>query len=1503
MEKQVAFLDENTQYGAVFTNAHAIGENGELYEDASHFYSNIFNQPNRSRHEWLRYFFYDGNALCHPSILIRKSCYDDCGLYRFGFAQIGDLDMWIRVCLKYEIYMLPQKLVRFRIRDNEANASGNRIDSRIRFFTEFYLLLENYFQLNSFDDFVKVFPEARRYFREDGFIPGFVLAMLFLEPNMSPAAQAFGIMSLFDLLWNEETSNKVKALYDFDYRDLIKITGEHDIFSAESLTSLRKTLVDREDQIANLNQTIFEYDGQIVELNQTITERDGQITERDGQIAERDGQIAERDGQIVDLNQTIAKQTEQTTVLAQAIAERDEVIKSLNGSIKEIHGSRSWRITAPIRFVTSILRMIHSVLFKLPYILNKKGGIRNSFHQVVRVVRREGFLGIKTRMRRELDEPAIVSGIGDASPSKFSVIPYYIDPTLDSLAVEPNTEVSIAIHLHLYSTEMIQEISSYLNNIPFLHDLYISMPESCDSKVTQAKFAGLLSKAKNVFVENVPSCGRDFVPLIIQFGNHLSQYEIIGHIHSKKAPHNSKLADWRRDNILNLLMGTPGSSGGRIAQIIELLQGSASIVLAEGRNQLSYNCSSGPDNDDLAKNLLKRCTQLSINDLPEIEFFGESMFWARAECLKDFLELPIKYSDFPTEPIPADDTLRHTIKRLLLFYANKNQGKCVRILEGDSIQDYCQYEEQRDYSSTIIYNDVKILSYYLPQFHPIPENDLWHGKGFTEWTKVKAATPLFEGHYQQHIPHTDIGYYLLDSPDMLQCQAEMMRKAGVYGQVFYHYWFSGKLILEEAAKILLDAPDIQMPFCFCWANENWTRRWDGNEDEILLEQHYSAEDAKKFIDYLIPFFRDPRYIKVENRPILFVYRPSSIPNPQIYTDIWAKACVANGIQRPYVVAVLTRGATDPKDFGMDAGVERVLHDWTAGAVPELKNSLHFYQSFNGSVLSYDEVVKFYAGQTNTKNFPYFRSLLPFWDNTARYGSEALLLHGSTPERFQKWMESTIEYTRLMHKPDMRFVLVNAWNEWAEGAHLEPDSRYGYSYLNSIGRALSGIPYSENPNPICSIPIGTKVHLSFSEVVLDQLKNDPNLKKRFIYCLSRSSIFNFCQISINALDLLEDLPSVTRSDSKDVDYVLQFCKVAFFDYSVIENMLQSAFTFGSQVIANSYGENLPLIEVTTNGSVKSVVKHIVPMLLLQKGKDKESIKNFKIRTDANCFVAAQSQRINVKKPVVTTVMRFHKSANLSELKNALYCLYAMKDCVVIPLIAAQDLNEQQTDDLEKVLNNYTWTKGFEPQVYCYQSPEGKGDLRSVMLNESIQKIKTRYAAFLDYDDLLMSHAYSWLINRIETTGKAATFGRVYATFKSVANGLLIERKRLYQYGYSYEDFFFHNHAPLHSFMLDIEKLDLSNIVYYEDQIYMEDYLLTLQLFTENNCDWASLLENFYIGDYIHSIDRKHTLAFSNEKERDLMYSDPQYNLCEKRISDIRKQLHNSLTRDHSRQMPK
>lgn len=242
LEKQVAFMDAHSDIGAVFTNALAIAEDSSPLTDEKNFFSDIFNQSNRTRHEWLRFFFHSGNALCHPSVLIRKACYEDCGLYRYGLAQLGDFDMWIRLCLQYEIHVLPEKLIRFRVRDKKANASASRPDSRIRTLYEFYNLLPNYRRLTRFEDLVKVFPSAEKYYRGEETDMGFVLGMAILDQMSFPFTLLFGQDLLIEAVSDPKRAANIKRLYDFDYNNFIALTGQHDVFSREEVAERDSTI-------------------------------------------------------------------------------------------------------------------------------------------------------------------------------------------------------------------------------------------------------------------------------------------------------------------------------------------------------------------------------------------------------------------------------------------------------------------------------------------------------------------------------------------------------------------------------------------------------------------------------------------------------------------------------------------------------------------------------------------------------------------------------------------------------------------------------------------------------------------------------------------------------------------------------------------------------------------------------------------------------------------------------------------------------------------------------------------------------------------------------------------------------------------------------------------------------------------------------------------------------------------------------------------------------------
>ena len=272
LKKQVTFLDTHPQVGAVFTRAHIIDDDGQPLHDETHFYATIFDQPNRTRYEWLNYFFYHGNALCHPSVLIRKECYENVGLYRYGMAQITDFDMWIRLCLKYEIHVLPDKLVRFRVHKHEANTSGDYPSARIRWQFEYLQILNAYKEIQSFQALEKIFPEAKVYEREKGKDLGYVLGMLALANKSHPSVQLFGLILLFNALNDPNRAKKIEALYDFTQQDFFVLTAQYDVFSVEKVRNLSNQLAERDGQIAERN-------AQITELNTQIAERNAELHE------------------------------------------------------------------------------------------------------------------------------------------------------------------------------------------------------------------------------------------------------------------------------------------------------------------------------------------------------------------------------------------------------------------------------------------------------------------------------------------------------------------------------------------------------------------------------------------------------------------------------------------------------------------------------------------------------------------------------------------------------------------------------------------------------------------------------------------------------------------------------------------------------------------------------------------------------------------------------------------------------------------------------------------------------------------------------------------------------------------------------------------------------------------------------------------------------------------------------------------------------------------------
>ncbi len=1064
----------------------------------------------------------------------------------------------------------------------------------------------------------------------------------------------------------------------------------------------------------------------------------------------------------------------------------------------------------------------------------------------------------------------------------FKIVPYFLDPFFDvTKQATIDSSANIAVHLHVFNNTKLNEMLQLLNNFPCNIDLFVSSSIDLRQEEIRVYINNKVKSVNTVFFSTKILFQNDLVPLFTCFGQHLLGYDYVCHIHNQYPPSESTTTSNFQQNLFEII-----GSKQTISQIIELLQKDAKFVYPSPNEfQHDYLNNGWADYFKISKILLYNLLNKSIEDYPENEFPQDSIFWARTSSLQGFFHInEEEYITYQHEF--SQDEFDNALKRLLLIPSLDHTGRNYRIQSTISFEKSPYYECQRDYSENTSKSNVKVLTYYLPQFYPIPENDMWHGEGFTEWHKVKSANPLFYGHYQQRAPHEEIGYYTLADVETLKKQTSLMKKCGVYGQVFYHYWFDGKLILEKPAQLLLKDKSIDMPFCFCWANENWTRKWDGNEDDVILKQNYSAQDAKEFIDYLLPFFKDDRYIKIDDRPVIYIYRPSLFPDFSIYKNCWKAVCEANQIPEPFIIAVMTRGVSTPAAYGMDAGIERVLHDWAEGQIHPINHLLHKYWPVHRNVLNYEEVAEYYANKKRDTDYLYFRSLVPSWDNTPRYGSEAHIVHNSDPEQFQNWLNALIYDAEERLPEKCQLVVINAWNEWAESAYLEPDQRFGYAYLNSIGRALSGIEFNHREYLEQTIPKHINLSINFAENLINRLQFDKKARRKLMMCLRKSTIFGLCNVSINQDQVIKwlaeesglNITDQMTPNENEPDYTLHINNLCYFPSDTIENLLRMSLRYDVGTVSPTHVNDEAFIHEDL--LPRWAAFRNSPYLFLSK---KENDNSKKCCVDAQIFISDYSDLQEIEHKV-TTIVRFSEKDRLGLLRKALYSLVAQVGCIVQPLIALNNVPEEILVELKNLLNEIPWDEGCYPIIRIYNSDKQE-DLRSKMLNDSLRHVDTQFAAFLDYDDTLFHDAYQWLIRRLIKTKKKASFGSIYHLIYRLVEERMTQRQIL-GYGRSYQSFLEDNNTPIHGFMLNLENIDRERIKYYDNMKYMEDYYLTLQIFDLKNTDWESKESDKFIGDYVHFVDKHQTLGILNTQIREKLLTDPEYQKCQDRIDELK-----------------
>lgn len=371
-----------------------------------------------------------------------------------------------------------------------------------------------------------------------------------------------------------------------------------------------------------------------------------------------------------------------------------------------------------------------------------------------------------------------------------------------------------------------------------------------------------------------------------------------------------------------------------------------------------------------------------------------------------------------------------------------------------------------------------LVAFYLPQFHPIPENDRWWGKGFTEWRNVTRALPQFEGHAQPRLP-ADLGFYDLRDVGVMREQARLAAEYGIGAFCFYFYWFAGKTLLEQPLRQWLADDTIELPFCLCWANENWARRWDGRDQDVLMAQQHSAEDDLAFIAHVAPYLRDRRALRVDGRPMLLVYRPTLMPDPAATAARWRQWCREHDVGEIHLAYVQGFERPDPRDIGFDAAVEFPPNMSSPPSVAAAQTLIN--PDFAGDVVDW----RVLAREAAARPLPAYRlypGVNPGWDNEPRRSGKGRVLLHASPRAYGDWLRHTI-HTRLAAQPaPQRLVFINAWNEWAEGAVLEPDMRLGHAWLAATRRALQ--PPEETP---AHTRVATVVHAYYLDALPQMLR--------------------------------------------------------------------------------------------------------------------------------------------------------------------------------------------------------------------------------------------------------------------------------------------------------------------------------------------------------------------------------------------------------------------------------
>jgi len=595
-----------------------------------------------------------------------------------------------------------------------------------------------------------------------------------------------------------------------------------------------------------------------------------------------------------------------------------------------------------------------------------------------------------------------------------------------------------AIVVHVFYAELWGEIAARIKAQSFEYDLYVSYIKSKSHK-TDIKDL-VLGDFREAKVYAMPNHGRDIYPFLhFVAAGFLDGYEAVCKLHTKKSPHRTDGDVWRQALIQGIL-GDPDATMTRLETFLTAWD--AGFWVADGQHY------SGTEwwgsNVDTTRQLLDRI-EVPL-DVSSLDFPAGSMYWLKPTILAMLKSMQLTQDHFQIEDQQLDGTTAHAVERALGYICKAAGLKTYQTTEIDSLTPKAKPKAPQ-----------YVTAFYLPQFHPIAENDRWWGKGYTEWTSVVAAEPNFSGHAHPVLP-ADLGFYDLRVPETLAEQAKMAKAAGIDAFCAYYYWFDGQRLLEKPIDLMLDRPDVEFPFYLCWANESWRRNWDGLSGEILMPQTYFPGFAGDLARDIARYMRDPRYQRPDGiRPRFVIYRPEDMPDPAAAVEQMRQVWRDEGIGEVELGAVLFHvdGDSPVKDNLFDFWVEMPPHGlvksdaYLFGGPDGNKMPTAVLPGFSGLIYDYAKAAAYATSSAYTKRLPKttIAGIMPSWDNTARRGDKAHIAYGANVGTFRRWLHSLLE--KRIAGSYREELWINAWNEWAEKAVLEPTKQNGDAYLKVL----------------------------------------------------------------------------------------------------------------------------------------------------------------------------------------------------------------------------------------------------------------------------------------------------------------------------------------------------------------------------------------------------------------------------------------------------------------------